>query len=501
MKGENIPVIFGLKLRQLREVRGLGLKELSNLARISPSYMTEIEKGKKYPKTDKIMQLAEALGVPYDEMVSLKLGEALNPLESFLDSPIIQVLPLQMFGLNPRDILGLVSRAPKEISALVRTLMEIAGSYNMQVEHFFYAMLRSYQEGHDNYFQEIETAAGDFAKNRQMEGEAPVSLARLRELLTSEMGVKVDPLDLQGFPDLNGFRSIWVQGPPPRLLINPNLDERQQAFQIGREIGYRAMGLGARGITSSRAEVESFEQVMNDFKASYFAGALMIPETMLVKMLSDFFAGKQWDADRFMAIMNHFQVTPEMFLYRLTQLIPRHFGLKTLYFLRINHQLDKNRFRLSKQLNMSGLTIPTENGQNEHFCRRWEGVKLLSELADQQKQGSAKTPLIAAQKARFGGNDDLFFHLTLARPLALTPNTNTSVTLGFRIDNLFRTTVGFWNDPEVPLAEVYESCERCGLEPAECALRAVPPSIFESDRIIENRKIKLDQLLSQMSGN
>ncbi|MEE8433622.1 MAG: helix-turn-helix transcriptional regulator, partial [bacterium] len=57
MKGENIPVIFGLKLRQLREVRGLGLKELSKLAHISPSYMTEIEKGKKYPKADKIMQL------------------------------------------------------------------------------------------------------------------------------------------------------------------------------------------------------------------------------------------------------------------------------------------------------------------------------------------------------------------------------------------------------------------------------------------------------------
>jgi hypothetical protein len=149
---------------------------------------------------------------------------------------------------------------------------------------------------------------------------------------------------------------------------------------------------------------------------------------------------------------------------------------------------------------MSGLMIPTENGQNEHYCRRWEGVKLLSVLAEQQKKGSANTPLIAAQRARFGSNDDLFFHITLARPLALTPNTNTSVTLGFRIDNLFKTTVGCWDDQQVPLAEVYESCERCGLEPSECELRAVPPSIFESNRIIENRNVKLDNLLSEMSG-
>ena len=61
MRGENVPVIFGLKLRQLREDRGLGLKELSALAGMSPSYVNEIEKGKKYPKADKILQLAEAL--------------------------------------------------------------------------------------------------------------------------------------------------------------------------------------------------------------------------------------------------------------------------------------------------------------------------------------------------------------------------------------------------------------------------------------------------------
>jgi len=60
--------------------------------------------------------------------------------------------------------------------------------------------------------------------------------------------------------------------------------------------------------------------------------------------------------------------------------------------------------------------------------------------------------------------------------------------------------VGWWDDQEVPMAEVYESCERCGLEPSECELRAVPPSFFARNKVIDNRKENLDDLLFKMSG-
>ncbi|HLE37940.1 MAG TPA: helix-turn-helix transcriptional regulator, partial [Candidatus Acidoferrales bacterium] len=55
MRGENVAVIFGLKLHHLREAKGYGLKELSEKVGLSPSYLNEIEKGKKYPKADKIL--------------------------------------------------------------------------------------------------------------------------------------------------------------------------------------------------------------------------------------------------------------------------------------------------------------------------------------------------------------------------------------------------------------------------------------------------------------
>jgi hypothetical protein len=501
MRGENVPVIFGLKLRQLREERGLGLKELSTLAGMSPSYVNEIEKGKKYPKADKILQLAAALHVTYDEMVSLKLSKELNPLESVLESPIVQSLPLQIFGLTPRDVVDLVSRAPQEAGALVRTLVEIARSYDMQVEHFFYAMLRSYQETHDNYFADIEDAVQRFRERHGWSDAPPVPLERLLGVLQDEMGVRVDRTRLAGYPELHGFRSVWLQGPPPELLINPALTERQQAFQIGREIGYRDLGLRARGFTSSRAEVESFEQVLNDFKASYYAGALLISQSELEADLKAFFARERWSGAAFLDMMRRYEVTPEMFMYRITQLIPKRFGLKGLHFLRINQDVASGRQRVSKQLNMSGLLISAEMGLHEHYCRRWGASKLLAELEAHQARGEQDAPLVAAQQQRFLASGERYFMIALARPLALTAGTNSCVTMGFRVDARFRNTVRCWNDPDVPSEDVNETCERCGLSAEECAVRAAPPTLFAQRQATQHRNDVLHKLLGRRDGH
>ena len=55
----NIRYIFGMKLRNFRHEKGYGLKELAALTGLSISYINEIEKGKKYPKAEKIMSLAD----------------------------------------------------------------------------------------------------------------------------------------------------------------------------------------------------------------------------------------------------------------------------------------------------------------------------------------------------------------------------------------------------------------------------------------------------------
>jgi len=73
MEQDYIKLIFGLKLKQIRTDKNLSLFGLSKISGLSKSYLNEIEKGKKYPKTDKIIILSEKLDMPYDQMVSLKL--------------------------------------------------------------------------------------------------------------------------------------------------------------------------------------------------------------------------------------------------------------------------------------------------------------------------------------------------------------------------------------------------------------------------------------------
>ncbi len=74
MSMDLINIIFGMKLRQARLEAGLTLTDLARMAEMSPSYLTEIEKGRKYPRADKIVKMAEALGKPYDDLVSIRLA-------------------------------------------------------------------------------------------------------------------------------------------------------------------------------------------------------------------------------------------------------------------------------------------------------------------------------------------------------------------------------------------------------------------------------------------
>ena len=56
-----VNIIFGMKLRQARMEAELTLTEFAQQCELSPSYVTEIEKGRKYPRVDKIMKIAEVL--------------------------------------------------------------------------------------------------------------------------------------------------------------------------------------------------------------------------------------------------------------------------------------------------------------------------------------------------------------------------------------------------------------------------------------------------------
>lgn len=500
---ENLRFILGLKLRTLRHERGASLRDISDRAGLSVSYLSEIEKGRKYPKPDKLVDLASALGVPYDDLVSLRVDDELDPLKQVFSSPFIREFPFELFGLEPQDVFALVSDQPTRAGALIRTFLEIGRTYDMQVEHFLFAALRSYQQLHKNYFPDLEQAARDFSRQQDWDARTPLTRDTLHDLLTSRYQYTIDTGTLPHHPHLSDFRSVYVDGDAPTLFVNGSLMPVQQAFIFAREIGYQELQVKERAATSSWLKAESYEQVLNNFRASYFGGALLIDRDALLDDLDTLLSRTTWSNDALRACMARYSATPEMFYYRLTELVPHFFGLDDIFFMRFHHTVGSSDFELTKLLNMSQVPVPHGIGLREHYCHRWPAIKLLKRMAREQQAGTTQHapstgPLVRAQRSHYIDTDAEFFVLSTARPLALQEATNSCVSLGFLVNDDFRERVRFWDDSSIEHVDVNLTCERCPLLPAECHDRVAPPMLYRAEQEQHEKEKALAALMGSV---
>ncbi|GAB2454200.1 hypothetical protein GCM10011375_01560 [Hymenobacter qilianensis] len=472
--GQIVRLIFGLKLRELRQERGLTPAEMARACDVSVSYLNEIEKGKKYPKADKILSLSKVLGVSYDQLTSLTLSRKLEPISELLQSDLLKEFPLEMFGLDPMRIVELIADAPAKMNAFISTLFEIGRNYEMRQEHFFLAALRSYQEMHDNYFEELEQDVRTFTVEQKLNAAAPFDTSQLERVLTEKYGYSLDRTLLGEYASLGRLRSVF-QPKTRRLLLRPGLSSAQEAFVLGREVAFHYLNLRERPYVNASFPVRSFDEVLNNFKASYFAGALLMEEEALVRDLQKLFDATKWDAGQWLGLLTRYNVSPEMFMQRLTNLLPRHFGLQSLFFLRFDQTDATAPYELTKELHLSRLHNPHGNELHEHYCRRWISLRLLAELRLQAKPG-APTVAIGAQRSRYYGTDNEYICLTLARASTATEPA-VSVTVGLLCDENLKRKVRFIDDPAIPLRIVNETCERCPIP--DCEVRSAPPVEIE----------------------
>lgn len=492
-----INIIFGMKVRQARQEAGLTLSECAALCDLSPSYLTEIEKGRKYPRTDKIMKLATALGRDYDDLVSIKLPRSLTYLESTLASNVIQRFPFEEFGLEAGDLLTLLTRSPDRASALLHAVLDVARRYDLSEEEFLRAALRSFQEIHENYFPELEEEAKQFraayGPSYGFEAETILPLATLQDLLRQEFNIAIDDEIITRTDDLSAYRAIFIPGQTARLYINSTLYSRQVRFLLAREMGYQVLGLKERSLSSTPDRIRSFEQLLNDFRAAYFAGALLMPRGTFLADLQRFFERTTWDRQPLLDMLAAYDVTPEMLLYRVSELAPQFFGVK-LHFLRFHHAAGSNDYQLIKQLNMNRLLVPSGIGLSEHHCRRWLSVRLLREAAASGPAETAAEMPAGAQISEFLESQDRFFCLGFARRLVLSPDVYSSVVVGFRLDDDLQNTIHFLDDPAIPHALIGETCERCALTPQQCQLRAAEPLILQAREAERARRLAISML-------
>src|SRR5690606_26997434 len=135
---------------------------------------------------------------------------------------------------------------------------------------------------------------------------------RLQQLLQEQFQYDIRELDLVFYGASGKLRSLYI--PEKKLLLlNTLLTENQKTFILAKEIGFQVMNLQTRPHTYSWLDFRSFEELLNNYYASYFAGCLLIPRRILTQKITDFLQLPQWEPEYFEQLTAEFTDSPETF--------------------------------------------------------------------------------------------------------------------------------------------------------------------------------------------
>ena len=507
--------VLSLKIRRLRQKKGLSLKDLAEKSGLSHSYLNEIEKGKKYPKVEKLLGLAHALEISIDELVSVKMGKKLHPLLEFLESDLVTNLPLDAFGIGDQDIYDLMSHAPEKFTSFLMTVSELAKSYDVSIDELNQSALRAYIEVNSNHFPVLEEFA-DLHRERIIRQARPnhsgedskhyeENLEKFRnednlirtliDILKKEYHVTVDLKTLSQYPDHLGLTSVYSAKKSKTLFVNPKLDQRQQIFFLAKELGAQVLGPDEdndQGRSSASRGQLRFKDLLFDYQCRYFAEAFLVPEIELVKDLEHFFKFTNFSPSVFREIVERYQVPPEILMERLTQVLPHHFGLDQFFFLRCNENTRRSpgRYFITEELHLGKLHHPHGVSLREHYCRRWITIELLDEAV----KSDISDYFVGAQFSQMEEGGDRYFALSMARKRTTDTEVNSCFTLGLAINDKFHEKINFGDDQKIEAKLVGRTCERCPIE--DCKEREVPAVIFAEKEERAQKLMAIDEIIN-----
>lgn len=479
---ESQKFLLSLKLKQLRLENNLSLKSLSSVSGLSSSYLNEIEKGKKFPSESTLKSLENALGFKNNDLLK-ESNNKMDSIKRLLDGQFFKNYPFELWGISKHDIFDIISSAPEKFSSLLNAFLAISKNFDISLRDIQMATLRAYQEDRDNYFEEIEDKVDEFKIKHDLISTIKIEKNRLRKILEEEYNYKIT--FNEDFKDLN-LKYIYYYNRGHKLFINKKLPPIQINFILAKEIGHQVLKTPHNKRGDIFLDGEDFESLINDFKTSYFSGALLLNKDFLVSDIKDIFKEPIFEMNSFSTLIEKYGVGAETFINRLTQIFPRYFGLRGLFYFKIkgNQQDNLGRHNIIKELHLNKIHAPHGIGLNEHYCRRWVSLKVLSDLNDENLNNKTT---IDFQKSIIHNTSEEYFVVSMAKKSTLFENgQNTCITLGIQIDDNFKNKVKFFEDKNLKSKIIGQTCERC--EKMDCEERLSAPYV-----IMQN-KMKFDQM-------
>ena len=77
---------------------------------------------------------------------------------------------------------------------------------------------------------------------------------------------------------------------------------------------------------------------------------------------------------------------------------------------------------------------------------------------------------------------------------------NSSVVVGFPVDEQLQKVVGFLDDPALFRDTINETCERCPLTPDQCAVRGAEPTYLQEQEAERERRQAMSDLAVQVKA-
>jgi transcriptional regulator with XRE-family HTH domain len=473
--------ILGLKIRQLRNKRDLSLKELADRSDLSISYLNEIEKGKKYPKIEKLAALAQGLQVDLGELVSFKTGRNLHPLLKFLESDMVEKAPFELFGLNESDVMDLMGHDPEKFASFVLTILQVSRSFDIEMDDIYEAALKSYIEAHDNYFPEIEKLAKKMRVEWGFDTDE-IKIDQVKAILLKQYKYEIDEHTIGKHSSLTLTRYLVKRSSPPVLFLNPKSKVTENVFCIAKELGRLVLG------TTTSSGEKNLGEKLDDFKTSYFAGALLLEEKTFSRDLKQIFNHQKFESEFFTTLLSKYNVSIEVLFHRLTQVLSANFKVHELFFLGVSTRLDqKEDFEIYNELHLSQLHSPHAVYMHENYCRRWVAVRSLKYLKVNMHLESFLLGQIS-----IGLDGQKYFSLSLARKSSLDSQVLQSLTIGFLVNDELKNALKFLDDKNLLQLEIGQTCERC--PKMDCGDRVMPPTIYQKELVIENQKDLITKL-------
>jgi XRE family transcriptional regulator, fatty acid utilization regulator len=326
----------------------------------APSQLSLLENGRREPKLSLITQLAEALDVGVDELLSAAPPSRRAQLEIALDDaqrdPLYKRLELPPLKVGPR----VPSEVLEHVVALYDELKrrDTKPTATPEEARLANAELRRQMRERGNYFPEIEKTAvrtlGAVGYRGGTLSDALVAAIVLHCGFTVRYSEDL-PRSVRSITDLRN-RRIYL---------------RRESLGMHTPRGVLLQTLGH--FVLDHEQPRDFADFLRQrVEANYFAAAVLVPEKVAVPFL------QQAKADRDLAVedlRDVFSVSYEMAAHRFTNLATKHLDLRC-HFVR-----NDEAGIIYKAYENDGLLFPADATgaiEGQRMCRRWAGRQVFT---------------------------------------------------------------------------------------------------------------------------